>query len=119
MRRPARSARVDAPAGAAKRNFVPPKPSGSTSSACDAESSSMSRPVMPMSSMPSPTYTALAVAGLAQHLRGGLGQRPLVGYGDLEQCTVVGHDRQIYRLPPLTPDESREHVAHRCWTRLE
>ncbi len=41
---------------------------------------------------------SLAVAGLAQHLRSGLGQRPLVGYGDLEQRTVVGHDGQIYRL---------------------
>ena len=48
------------PTGAANRNRLRPKPSGMTSSASAPESSSMSRPVIPTSRVPSPTYTAMS-----------------------------------------------------------
>ena len=56
MRLPSRSLIVQVePPGAANRKRVPPKPSASTSWAAAPESSSMSRPVKPRSSVRSPT----------------------------------------------------------------
>ena len=47
-------------AGPAKRKVDPPKSSDKISSASAAESMSRSRPVMPASNSPEPTYTAMS-----------------------------------------------------------
>ncbi len=63
MRRPARSAGValpTSPGRPAKRNVAPPKSRSRISSAPLRESTSRSRPVMPRSRSPEPTYVAMS-----------------------------------------------------------